>query len=88
VAWFRVDIERIQEQVPYRLLPIFIKQLPIPNTNADTLPRQDSGANLDEGPHLGYAIQWFSFAAILVVTYGLFLRQEARARGREEARRW
>lgn len=80
VAWFRVDIDRIQEQVPYRLLPIFIRQTPAPNTPAGTLPQADSGVTLDEGPHLGYAIQWFSFAAILVVTYGLFLRQEVKKR--------
>jgi len=80
VAWSRVDIERIQEQVPYRLLPIFIKQLPASNASADSLPRQDSESNLGEGPHLGYAIQWFSFATILVVTYGLFLRQETKTR--------
>jgi surfeit locus 1 family protein len=78
VAWFRVDIERIQEQLPYPLLPIFVRQLPGPNADTQSLPRQESGMTLDEGPHLGYALQWFSFAAILVVTYGLFLRQELR----------
>src|SRR6185503_991127 len=79
VTWSRVDIDRIQQQLPHPLLPIFIKQLPnLTVTTAESLPRQESGAALDEGPHLGYAIQWFSFSAILVVTYGLFLRQELR----------
>lgn len=77
VAWFRVDIDRIQEQVPYPLLPIFIKQLPDSNTAPNSLP-QPEGVTLDEGPHLGYAIQWFSFAGILVITYTVFLRQEFR----------
>lgn len=86
VSWFRVDIDRIQTQVPYPLLSIFIRQLPAPNTPAGTLPQADSGIALDEGPHLGYAIQWFSFAAILVVTYGLFLRQEWQ-KGQEEGDR-
>ncbi|GIK39784.1 MAG: SURF1-like protein [Chloroflexota bacterium] len=80
VAWFRVDIERIQEQLPYPLLPIFIRQLPGSQADAPNLPRQESGLTLDEGPHLGYALQWFSFAAILVVTYAVFLRQELRKR--------
>jgi surfeit locus 1 family protein len=75
VAWFRVDIDRIQEQVPYPLLPIFIKQLPDSNTGPDSLP-QPEGVTLNEGPHLGYAVQWFSFAGILVITYTVFLRQE------------
>ncbi len=37
---------------------------------------------LDEGPHLGYAIQWFSFAAIAVFGF-LFV---AIARSRERSR--
>lgn len=78
VAWFRVDIDRIQAQLPYPLLPIFIRQLPGPNADATSLPRQESGVTLDEGPHLSYALQWFSFAAILLVIYGVFLRQELR----------
>lgn len=83
VSWFRVDIDRIQAQVPYPLLPIFIRQLPAPNAPTGVLPQPDSGITPDEGPHLGYAIQWFSFAVILVVTYGLFLRQELRKGGEE-----
>jgi surfeit locus 1 family protein len=79
-AWFRVDIERIQEQLPYPLLPIFIRQLPDQTPAPDSLPRPESGITLNEGPHLGYALQWFSFAAILVITYGLFLRQELQKR--------
>ena len=34
---------------------------------------------LDEGPHLGYAIQWFSFAAIAVIGVTLLLWQERRS---------
>lgn len=75
VNWFRVDIDRIQTQVPYPLLPIFIKQLPDSSTQPDTLP-QPEALTLTEGSHLGYALQWFSFAVILVITYGLFLRQQ------------
>ena len=76
VAWFRVDIDRIQEQVPYPLLPIFVEQLPDAKTKPDSLPQPAGSVELTEGPHLGYALQWFSFAAILVVTYTLFIRQE------------
>lgn len=80
VNWFRVDIDRIQQQVPYPLLPVYIKQLPDSSTQPDTLPQPEAVA-LSEGSHLGYAIQWFSFAAILVVTYGLFLRQQIQKSG-------
>jgi len=33
---------------------------------------------LDNGPHLSYAIQWFSFAVIAVVGTILLLKKQAR----------
>lgn len=80
-AWFRVDIDRIQQQVPYPLLPIFIEQSPDPavGTNRPPLPAGDPV--LDEGPHLNYAIQWFTFALILLITYAAFLRQQLKEKG-------
>jgi len=75
-AWFRVDIEMIQAQLPYPLLPVFITQSPGPDNTADTLPQPAGNVELDEGPHLSYAIQWFSFAVVLLIIYGYFIRQE------------
>jgi surfeit locus 1 family protein len=66
-AWFHVDITRIAQQTGYPLLPVFIEQLPAPGDPA--LPRRDPTTDLGEGPHLSYAIQWFSFALILLVGY-------------------
>lgn len=79
--WFRVDIERIQAQVPYPLLPIFIKQSPDKNAKPDTPPLRAEMIDLSEGPHLNYALQWFSFAIILLVVYGTLLRREAKRDG-------
>jgi cytochrome oxidase assembly protein ShyY1 len=31
---------------------------------------------LTEGPHFGYALQWFSFATILFAGYPFFLRKQ------------
>ena len=77
VGWFRVNIDRIQEQLPYPLMPIYLEQSPAgPEPALDSFPRQSGSVALDEGPHLGYAIQWFSFAAILLITYGYFIQQE------------
>ena len=33
---------------------------------------------LSEGGHLGYAIQWFAFAGILLAGYAMFFHQRAR----------
>lgn len=75
-AWFHVDIPRIGQQTGYPLLPVFVEQLPAPGDPA--LPKPDPLADLGEGPHLGYAIQWFAFALIALVGYGAFSYQQAR----------
>jgi surfeit locus 1 family protein len=77
-TWFRVDIERIQAQVPYPLLPIYVEQSPDPKAGGLEPPRLEDNLNptLSEGSHLGYAFQWFSFALILVITYAALIRQE------------
>jgi cytochrome oxidase assembly protein ShyY1 len=38
---------------------------------------------LSEGPHLGYAVQWFIFSAIAVIGYPLVLRRVVVRRGKE-----
>jgi hypothetical protein len=32
--------------------------------------------DLTEGPHLGYAVQWFIFASLLGVGYPIYVRRE------------
>lgn len=79
--WYSIDIPRLQEQMPYTLLPGFIKQLPEPNRTLDTYPSRQFDLTLDEGSHLSYAIQWFMFAAILGFGYIQFVRlQDKRER--------
>jgi surfeit locus 1 family protein len=75
-AWFRVDIARIAQQLDEPLLPIFIVQSP-DEPMANALPLRQETTDLGEGPHLGYAMQWFSFAIVLVVLYAVFLWQQA-----------
>ncbi len=64
-AWFRIDVDQIQDQVPYPLLPYFIEAAP--SSNPQQLPVAGYAVDLTDGPHLAYAIQWFAFAAILLV---------------------
>lgn len=73
-AWLRIDLELMQRQIPYPLLPISIEQLPDPLATAAAPAPQ--GTKLDEGPHLSYALQWFTFATLLVVVYTILIRQE------------
>jgi surfeit locus 1 family protein len=75
VTMSRVDINRIQQQVPYPLDLVYVSlldgleaELPIPAA----APTFD-----DEGSHLAYAIQWFSFALIGLVGYFFLIRRTA-----------
>jgi surfeit locus 1 family protein len=63
-AWFRVDLDQLQAQVPYPLLPFYVELVPGPDPTR--LPISGYEVDLSEGPHLSYAIQWFAFALILV----------------------
>lgn len=69
--WVIVNLERIQLQVPHRLLPVFLQPDMDP---ADTIPpiAYQYQYEVTEGPHLGYAGQWFTFAALLFFGYPLF----------------
>jgi surfeit locus 1 family protein len=75
-TWFSVDAAALRAQYPYPLLPATVQELPASGT--DRYPVRLEPPALDEGPHLGYAVQWFSFALIGTVGWlALVLRQRA-----------
>jgi surfeit locus 1 family protein len=68
-SWYRLDIEALQAQIPYQLLPAYLLQSPPPEGNL-TLPIHiEPEFDLTEGSHMSYALQWFSFAAIAGIIY-------------------
>ena len=71
--WYRIDVEAIQQQIPYRLLPFFLLQAPPEGVQSELPYRVAAEIDLSDGPHLGYAIQWFLFAAVLAVGYSRFV---------------
>ena len=75
LEWYRVDIDAIQTQMPYKLLPVYIKQAPGENNQQPPL-RAEREVDLSEGPHLSYAIQWFLFSTILGVGYVALVNKE------------
>jgi len=80
VAWNWINIPNISHQIPYELLPVYLVGLPDPNN--DQLPyRIHQELDLTEGPHLGYAFQWFTFAAILAIGYPVYVRKEEKRSG-------
>ena len=76
-AWHRVDLPRIQEQIPYPLLPLYLEEDQTPGEPVRRFPRAAPEIALSEGGHLGYAVQWFAFAGILLGGYVLFFHQRS-----------
>lgn len=76
--WHRIDIDAIQGQMPYPLLPIYLLEAPGPEGNARLPYRIEPEVDLSEGPHMGYALQWFAFAIVAGVVYVAALRSRLR----------
>ncbi|MBM4424772.1 MAG: SURF1 family protein [Chloroflexi bacterium] len=82
--WNLANVERISQQITLRLLPIYIQQLPDP-ARTDPPYRTQPQLDLTEGSHLGYAAQWFLFAAVLGIGYPFYVLDSQRARARQTA---
>jgi len=85
VSWRVVNLDGLQAQMPFQLYPLYLAQTaPLPDAEGEPLPVYEP--DLSNGPHLSYAIQWFSFAAIALVggTALLGRRHRRRAFGGQE----
>lgn len=73
----RLDVGRIAQQIKGPVLPMYLslesQDPPVAATDPVPLAREV----LDEGPHFGYAVQWFIFTAVAVLGYPLILRRRA-----------
>jgi len=81
----RADIERIDQLTELDLLPAYVTLASQEPPPATALPAVVEPVPPGEGPHLGYAVQWFIFATIAVVGYPLVLRKVARDKEKERA---
>ena len=77
-VWNNADIVRIADQMPYPVLPVYIQPEVDATDTEPPIPFQPE-IELTEGPHFGYALQWFTFATILFVGYPFFLRKQESA---------
>jgi cytochrome oxidase assembly protein ShyY1 len=80
----RIDIQRISLQTPTRLAPVYIEltgETPTPPEPLSLVKptTQDSGTNLS------YAMQWFIFTAVGLITWPIIIRREAAKRKRKRA---
>lgn len=83
VQTFYVDVERLAPQMPFTLVPAYVvlrQQAPAP---AGKLPEALAPVVVEEGPHLGYALQWFGMALVGIVGYFFLLRSTLKQRQRD-----
>lgn len=73
-AFRTLDIQAMSKLLPYNVLPFYLQQRG-KVAQAGPQPEPAGAPELGEGPHLGYAVQWFSFAAIALVGGGFWLRR-------------
>ena len=73
-----VNVERMQQQVDLALLPVYIQQAP-DAANTQLPYRSLPEIEITEGPHFGYALQWFAFAALLGFGYPAFAYRQIKA---------
>ena len=72
---FRVDVAALQSEMPHELAPFYVMQAPLTN-DQDSLPiRIPKTVDLSEGPHLGYAVQWFIFSLGLGAGYLVYVHR-------------
>ncbi len=64
--WYRLDLRALGTYLDAPLAPWYLMAEPAAGEAPTAKPlRQPLTLTLSEGPHLGYAVQWFLFAALL-----------------------
>jgi surfeit locus 1 family protein len=73
--WNFINLPRLQKQMPYTLLDMYIQQAP--TADPEALPHSLlQQPDLDPGAHIGFALQWFFYAGLLLVGYPVWLRRQ------------
>jgi cytochrome oxidase assembly protein ShyY1 len=81
----RVDIPRLQQQTPYPLAPVYVEMSASTPALAAGLPVLVPLPELDDGPHLGYAVQWIIFSICAIGGWFVLVRKSAKAREQRAA---
>jgi len=73
--WFAIDEAALRDQFPYPLADVQLQALA--DRDPESAPIPAAAPQLDGGPHLGYAIQWFSFGLIGIIGWGVIVLRGA-----------
>jgi surfeit locus 1 family protein len=83
----RVDVSRIGKQLPYAVFPVYMLLATQEPSQTGARPVAEPFVpDIEKGPHLGYAIQWFSFALAAMAVYAIGLRRALRPKKPEAQR--
>ena len=84
-VWRRLDADELRAAFPFPIAPYYLVALDtmVQYRAAHELPPAGTPVRLqlpqmDDGPHLSYAIQWFTFAAVALVGVGTLIAQDVR----------
>jgi len=80
-----LEYDSLAKRLPYPIAPFILvatenRLSGSPSASRDSTPARLPTPLLDEGPHLGYAIQWFAFAVIGLVGAAVVARADRRGR--------
>lgn len=82
----RLSHQAVSARFPYPVAPAYVVAIDTGRTaraNTANTPARPPLPTPDDGPHLGYALQWFAFAVIAIVGAGIALftaRREGKVR--------
>ena len=79
----QIDVPAIGAQIPYPLVAYWVQRLP--SGDNQNPPRSEGLPDLSDGTHLAYMVQWWAFAATLLVTYLIFANQSMKKSTKLEA---
>ena len=74
-----LDVRGIASMLPYDIFPLPLQLQDQAPPQPGSLPAPAPLPVLSEGPHLSYALQWFSFAVVALAGAAVLLRRDRRA---------
>jgi cytochrome oxidase assembly protein ShyY1 len=83
----RIEIPRLAPQIEAPVVPVFLDLIESDPDSTAADPEPIPLPELSNGPHLGYAFQWFIFAACVAVGWALAVRRSLAKRRADPARR-
>jgi cytochrome oxidase assembly protein ShyY1 len=78
----RLDIPRLTAQLPAKPVPMYVELTASRPAEPTPYPAPVTLPELTDGPHLSYAVQWFTFSVAVIVGWVLAVRKSLNARRR------